>query len=298
MPAFSIWLQAARLRTLPLATASALCGSLLAAQQHTFHISVLLLSALTAVLLQLFSNLANDYGDSLHGADHSGRIGPQRVMAAGLVAPSAMKRVLIYTATAACLSGISLLWIAHPTNFWFWIILGILSLSAAFGYTLGKHPYGYYGGGDLAVLIFFGWIGVCGSAVLHADTFQAAFLIPATAHGIACTMVLNLNNMRDIESDRTAEKLTVAVQLGSRRAVHYHYFLAAATVVLWSIWLHSVYPRYAVLLSCAWWLWTTIHCIQVRRVRCLKNFNRLLPQWSIGILLWVILLWIVHGLCR
>lgn len=293
MPAFSVWLTAARPRTLPLAASATLCGGLLAAQQQHFRPEILVLSTATAVLLQLFSNLANDYGDFRHGADHPGRIGPLRVTAAGRITPSAMKRALVQTALCTVFSGSLLIMAAHPPFAVWWFALGAVSLSAAAAYTLGKRPYGYYGGGDAAVWIFFGGVGVCGSAMLHTGTFQAAFAAPACALGFACTMVLNLNNMRDAESDRTAGKYTIANRLGITRAKHYHTLLALGAGTCWWQWLATSFPRGAVPLMAVWLLWTAVHCVQVYRIGCLKAFNRLLPQWSMGLLLWVILLWAV-----
>lgn len=236
MKAVATWLEAARLRTLPLASSGILLGSALAAYYSTFHYTVFLLALLTALLLQILSNLANDLGDSQHGADHSTRQGPQRTVQAGLLTPSQMWRAIVVVASLAFISGLLLLYIAFITIpppqwvlFVLFLLMGIAAIWAAIRYTLGQKPYGYQGWGDLSVWLFFGIIAVSGSFFLHARQLPPTPVwLAAAACGFWSTAVLNLNNLRDIHSDQQAGKYSIAVRLGFRSARHYHWALLAA----------------------------------------------------------------------
>lgn len=293
------WLSAARPRTLPLALASVFCGVLLARLQAGGGWAVAVLSAATAVVLQVFSNLANDYGDACNGADSAGKQ-PPRMVGAGFIGKAAMKKALVLTALLACALGTALLACALPqigaagTGAWVvWLLLGALALVAAFTYTAGAKPYGYAGWGDLSVLLFFGWLGVLGSAYLQSGMFLGEWLLPATALGLWSSMVLNLNNMRDLESDKAAGKITVAVRLGPVRALYYHAVLSLAAAALWAVWLalHFNGAGYAclnmVLAGCS-----AVHLYRVSGVGEAAVFDRLLPRWSITVCGWVALLWL------
>lgn len=224
------WLSAFRLRTLPLALASIGLAAFLAASVHQFKWSVFLLSSLTTILLQILSNLANDYGDSIHGADkvESGREGPQRAVSSGAISSQTMFKALVLFSLLSLVSGISLLYVSFTnidTKFLLFLLLGLASIAAAIKYTAGSNPYGYAGLGDIAVLIFFGWVGVLGSYYLHTNTFEISLLLPATTCGLFATAVLNVNNIRDINSDLKAGKMSIPVRLGRQKAVVYHAIL-------------------------------------------------------------------------
>ena len=232
----SIWVNAARPRTLPLATACIIMGSGLAAADGSFSWLVALFSFITAILLQILSNLANDYGDSFHGADHVDRKGPKRTVQSGLVTPARMKRAILLTSVAAIASGTLLLWFAFGANALsftvLFVLLGAAAIGAAITYTAGKMPYGYVGLGDLAVLIFFGWVGVIGSYFVQTSRFSWGIILPATACGLLAVAVLNVNNIRDMESDRVAGKNSIPVRLGLRQARIYHWTLLTLAIVL------------------------------------------------------------------
>lgn len=251
-----LWLQAARPRTLPLAAAGIFAGALMAAQQQRFQAAVLLLSLLTALLLQVFGNLANDYGDARHGADrHRHSDAPRRLVASGLINAAAMRRALRLCAGLCLLSGLWLLATALPAlsgaiaSWWSWLALGALCLAAAWAYTAGPHPYGYAGWGDMAVWLFFGPVAVLGSAALHGASIGVPEAAAATAVGLWCAAVLNINNLRDRRHDRAAGKLTLAVRLGLRRALLYHTALLLLAALAWGLWLHSCLPAAATILS-------------------------------------------------
>lgn len=223
------WIEAARPRTLPLALSSTLLGSFLAWHDQPFKVSVLLLAMLTTLFLQVLSNLANDYGDSVNGMDNAQRVGPDRAVQSGAIGLKAMRKGVIVTAVLALISGIFL--IAYGFNFKMtaggvlFFILGLAALGAAIKYTVGKNPYGYIGLGDLFVYLFFGLTGVLGTYFLHTGTFKLPLLLPASAVGLLSTAVLNLNNMRDAKGDEVSGKRTLVVIMGINYARYYHLLL-------------------------------------------------------------------------
>lgn len=241
------WLESLRPRTLPLAFASIVCGSALTYWQGVFDPAVALLALLTAGLLQILSNLANDYGDAVKGSDKEDRLGPLRGMQKGMITQAQMKRALVITVILICLSGLSLVALACHTfsDFMGFLLLGLLSIVAAITYTVGTRPYGYMGLGDISVLVFFGWISVAGTWYLQANSLAALVILPATACGLLATAVLNINNLRDIDSDRENGKNTLAVRLGPIVARRYHAALligALACLALFNlIWLKSLW---------------------------------------------------------
>jgi 1,4-dihydroxy-2-naphthoate octaprenyltransferase len=235
----SPWISAFRPRTLPLALASILTGGFLAKANGQFNGAVVALAALTTILLQILSNLANDYGDSQNGADSVHRQGPQRAVQSGAITPAEMKRAMWAFGLAALASGIALLLVALGfAGVWVllaFFVLGLSAIWAAVNYTAGSNPYGYAGLGDISVFLFFGIVGVCGTYFLQTQTLPLAVLLPAAALGCFATAVLNVNNIRDIVSDKLAGKITVPVRLGPQHARRYHWLLlvlgvGAATV--------------------------------------------------------------------
>lgn len=226
------WIAAARPRTLPLSLASIILGSFLAAADQQFSWLVALLAALTTIFLQILSNFANDYGDAVSGKDTELRVGPRRAVATGDISKEAMLRGIVMMSVLSLVCGISLLTIAFanagPKIFWFFLVLGLLSIAAAIGYTNGKRPYGYAGFGDIAVLIFFGWVGVIGTYFLHTLTFHPILFLPATSVGLFATGVLNVNNIRDIETDTMTGKRSIPARMGLLLAIRYHWGLLIA----------------------------------------------------------------------
>lgn len=196
------WLESLRPKTLPLAFASIVMGSAIASLQGVFHPLIALLALLTAGCLQILSNLANDYGDAEKGSDTPDRIGPLRGMQKGLITAAQMKRAIMLTIALTIVCGIALIAVAchKPSDVVGFLILGLLSIGAAITYTVGTRPYGYMGLGDISVLIFFGWISVAGTFYLQAGYFDWIVMLPATATGLLSTAVLNINNLRDIET--------------------------------------------------------------------------------------------------
>lgn len=225
------WLRAFRLRTLPLALACIGMGAFLAAGAQAFRIDIFVLCIVTTVFLQILSNLANDYGDSVHGADNVHRKGPARAVQSGAISPTQMRKALFLFVALCLVSGIALLIVAFGRN-WsallFFFLLGIASIVAAVAYTVGNRPYGYIGLGDVSVLIFFGLVGVLGSAYLFTKQVSGVDVLPALSCGFFSMAVLNINNIRDIESDLRAGKYSIPVRIGRANAIRYHWFLLLA----------------------------------------------------------------------
>lgn len=228
------WISAFRLRTLPLALASIFLGSFIAAAHQSFDALIFTLCVLTTLFLQVLSNLANDYGDSIHGADGDHREGPSRTVQAGLITADEMKRAMIISGALSFFTGISLIYVAFKSQWWLifcFLILGLGAIYAAIKYTSGKNPYGYKGLGDLFVLIFFGLVGVGGSYFLHTQVWDWSVLLPATGCGLLAVGVLNVNNIRDIQSDKLSGKRSIPVRIGRENAVYYHWFLLLGALI-------------------------------------------------------------------
>ena len=229
MASLKTWCEAARPRTVLLSLSSILMGGFVAASTGFPHPLTVGLAALTAVLLQILSNLANDYGDFKKGLDNADRVGPQRVMQRGALTEKQMRAGIVFVSFLALLSGGALLLVAWSYLRWqelaVFAVLGLGAIAAALLYTLGKRPYGYRGLGDLFCFLFFGWVAVAGTYYLAVPTFDFSVLLPATAMGCCANAVLNINNMRDYENDKASGKNSLVVKLGLKKAYKYHIFL-------------------------------------------------------------------------
>lgn len=229
-----VWLRAFRLRTLPLSLSCIAMGGFLAASVHAFQWSIFLLCVSTTICLQILSNLANDYGDSIHGADSADRKGPSRAVQSGAISAAQMKMAMVIFVMLSLVSGVSLLLVSFGLN-WnallFFFGLGVLSILAAIAYTVGKKPYGYIGLGDISVLIFFGLVGVMGSYYLFTQKLPMIIILPALSCGLFSIGVLNVNNIRDIESDLKAGKYSIPVRIGRDKAITYHWLLIVGGIL-------------------------------------------------------------------
>lgn len=224
---FKMWLETARPKTLPLALATILTGSALAYRDGQFSWGITLLCLLTATLLQVLSNFANDYGDHQKGADTAERIGPLRGIQQGAISAQQLKTALKVLVAAGLLSGGLLIFTAYQSmaDLLAFALLGGLAIVAAITYTVGAKPYGYMGLGDISVFIFFGLLAVGGTYYLQTHWLNATVFLPAAACGLLSTAVLNINNLRDIEQDKKAGKNTLVVRLGAHKGRLYHCLL-------------------------------------------------------------------------
>ena len=252
------WIAAARLRTLPLSISGIIMGSVIAKWRlenssetinhqpstinHNWDWTIFALALLVTLFYQILSNYANDYGDGIKGTDKL-RVNEaeQRAVASGKITAKQMKNAVILFSVLSFLATVALLYKAFFPDFikefWIFIGLGVACILAAIGYTIGKKPYGYLGLGDLMVFIFFGLVSVCGSYFLFTKEFHWDILLPASAVGLMSTAVLNLNNMRDIESDRISGKKSLALRLGYKYAMIYQMVLMNLPLILILIFL-------------------------------------------------------------
>jgi 1,4-dihydroxy-2-naphthoate polyprenyltransferase len=226
-----IWLMAARPRTLPAAVAPVLVGTAAAVEWvgRLPRVGAFLAALAGSILIQIGTNLANDYSDAKRGADTVDRLGPVRVTSAGLVAP---QRVLVATWVAfgaAVVCGIYLTAVAGIVI----LLIGAVSIAAGVLYTGGPRPYGYAGLGEVFVFLFFGLVAVNGSYYVQVEELNALPLGLSIAVGFLATAILVVNNVRDIETDRRAGKMTLAVRVGRQQAVVlYRLLVVGAYVVL------------------------------------------------------------------
>ena len=248
MATLKTWIRAARPRTLLLSFSGVLLGGLLALAKDPEPVEgpymglTLFFCALTAVLLQVLSNLANDYGDFKKGTDSIKRVGPQREMQSGSITEKEMQRGLIATVLLCLVSGGLLLLMAMWAHGSWRVVLpfavlGVAAILAALFYTLGKHPYGYRGLGDLFCFLFFGWAAVAGTCYLATPWFDCSVLLPATAMGFLSNAVLNINNMRDYENDKASGKNSLVVKIGLKKGFVYHCFLIVGAFVCLTVYL-------------------------------------------------------------
>lgn len=228
------WIQAFRFRTLPLAFSCIFMGAFTARIDGHFNIEILVWSLVTTLFLQILSNLANDYGDASSGVDGDQRTGPKRTVSSGLITKQEMKNALVIFSLLSFASGLYLIWLAFGdqwTNILIYLFLGLGAIAAAIKYTVGKRPYGYVGLGDVFVLVFFGFVGVAGNYFLYVNAIEYSVIFPALSCGFLAVGVLNVNNIRDIESDQASGKFSIPVRIGRKKAVYYHWFLISASIV-------------------------------------------------------------------
>jgi 1,4-dihydroxy-2-naphthoate octaprenyltransferase len=230
------WIEAARVRTLPLSVSGIIVGSFYAMSQGMFNWNIVIFALLTTLGLQILSNFANDYGDGVKGTDNEDRVGPKRTIQSGLITPQAMKKAMVITSLITLTFALLLIYFAFKESYllysFIFLILGILAIASAIRYTVGKGAYGYRGFGDLFVFIFFGLVSAFGVYFMFSKTIDWLLLLPATAIGFLSVGVLNLNNMRDEESDRKSGKNTIVVKMGGAAAKKYHFFLVISAMLL------------------------------------------------------------------
>lgn len=278
-PKTKAWISAARPRTLPLSISGILVGSAYAygylayakAEKitsttqtsdefvglqglvdlfndyvPTFNWWIPALALLTTLGFQILSNFANDYGDGIKGTDNDDRIGPMRAIQSGIITPAEMKKVIIATAVLTFISAVGLiilsLGIQKLLVSILFLALGIAAIWAAIKYTVGNDAYGYRGLGDVFVFIFFGPVSVLGVSYLITQSLESLLIFPSMTIGLLSVAVLNLNNMRDIQSDSAVGKNTIAVKLGINisKKLHYTFILMALLFMMLFLTILSV----------------------------------------------------------
>ncbi|HMX71657.1 MAG TPA: 1,4-dihydroxy-2-naphthoate polyprenyltransferase [Solirubrobacterales bacterium] len=221
-----IWLNAARPRTLPAAIAPVLVGTAAAiyVAGDLPRLGVFLAALAASVMIQVGTNLANDYSDARRGADSADRLGPVRVTSAGLITP---QRVLTATWIAFAIAILLGFYIAWRSD-WIIIAVGVISIAAGFLYTGGPRPYGYAGLGEVFVFLFFGLVAVNGSYFIQLEELALLPFGLSVSIGFLSTAILVVNNVRDIDSDRRANKNTLAVKIGREKTRRLYVFLVLA----------------------------------------------------------------------
>lgn len=251
------WLQALRLRTLPLSISGILMGLALSPKAGTLFPLLGLFCLVTTLLFQILSNLANDLGDSIKGTDNAQRIGPTRAVQSGIISKKAMKNAVLFTALLSLISSAILICLAFNSirlnGILIYSALALLCILAAIAYTMGKHAYGYLGLGDLMVFSFFGVVGVLGTRHLMSSEWNLSECLAAIAVGCLSCAVLNLNNMRDRENDGQSGKKTLAVRLGFMGAKRYHMGLISLASIAWLgvLTLNYINQSNGLVLACA-----------------------------------------------
>lgn len=232
----SLWISTMRLRTLPLSVSGIILASCFAKYNGVFDWQIFILAILTTLSLQILSNLANDYGDGVKGTDNEDRIGPDRAIQTGKITPKAMFKAIKINIAICMIFVFMLIFLAFGVKYLdltvVFFLLGVAAVIAAIRYTVGEKAYGYRALGDVFVFMFFGLVSVIGCYVLYAKTIDYIVFLPACIIGLLSTAVLNLNNMRDIKSDKKSNKVTMAVKLGVNKIKIYHYFLIGSAIFL------------------------------------------------------------------
>jgi len=232
-------LGAARLRTLPLSVSGIIVGAALVKPDALFDHNTFWLAILTTIAFQITSNFANDYGDGVKGTDSQDRIGPKRALQSGALS---RRQLSIGIFIASAISFVLTIWVVirafGSENLGYallFIVLGILSIWAAIKYTVGESAYGYHGLGDVFVFLFFGILAVMGTKFLFTKSIELLDLLPAMGVGFLCTGVLNLNNLRDLRSDKEHKKNTLIVKMGYSWGKRYHYLLLTLGFLCFSV---------------------------------------------------------------
>ena len=287
------WAKAARLRTLPLAMSGIMMGAALSYFDSRFQVKVTVLAIVTALFIQIFSNFANDYGDSQKGTDNQHRVGPKRTVQSGEISPKQMKVGMVVLIALSLTTGI---WLVAEgtkgldlTTFLLFLAFGIVALIAAYRYTAGSNPYGYAGLGDVAVFLFFGILPVVGTYFLNAHQLNPEIFLPAVSIGLFSTGVLNLNNMRDIENDRNSGKNTMVVRMGSAKSKHYHTSLIA---IGWLAAILFVVLRFQTVYQAIFFLTLPLFVndlLKIKRIQEPRQLDPFLKKLSIATLLFTVL---------
>ena len=278
------WIRAFRLRTLPLSLSGIIVGSSCALVKGHWNTSIFVLAVLTTLFFQILSNLANDLGDSLKGADNEHRVGPMRSVQSGLISVTEMKLAVILFIILSIGSAIPLILIGvkdlPKSIIYAYFGLTIAAILAAITYTVGKRAYGYSGFGDLFVFIFFGGVSVLGVYPLFSKSFDEQLVLLSLTVGFLSVAVLNLNNMRDQENDTAVGKRTLVVKIGFKAAKIYHSILILGAMC--SLLMYSLQNNPHYLLSAIPFFALIPHLIKVWNTTVPKDLDPELKKVALG----------------
>lgn len=279
------WAYALRLRTLPLSWAGTVMAAGLAASVGAFRWSVFVLMFFTASLLQILSNMANDYGDYVKGTDGESRIGPRRALASGRISPGEFVRGMLVVCLLTMGVGLALVLTAFGWRAIGYVLLflalGAGCIVAAVKYTVGRRAYGYSGWGEVFVFLFFGLVAVCGGAFLYTGRWDALWLLPGAALGLLSSGVLHLNNLRDAEGDRANGKNTLASRMSLGWGLAFQCGLIVGAIVLLLVYMDATYRMML------WYLPTALCLINIPltvQIKCREEADKLLKVLSVSTL--------------
>lgn len=281
-----------RLRTLPLSLSGIVLGVFLASKTSALNWLSVLLLFLTAVFLQILSNLSNELGDALHGENPAERQGIAYPIQTGEVTTEQLRRMVVFFAALSAVTGLGMIWASFGSLIGLkqalFVLLGACAIAAALRYTLGRRPYGYRGLGDIAVFIFFGLVTVCGAYYLMTTTLPpASIFLAASSIGCLSVAVLNVNNIRDMKSDAATRK-TVALRLGLRGARIYQTCLIVGAWLMMAVFLliNKVKPAGAIFI-----LTMPVFCLHLKGVwtRTDRELDPMLPMLVMGTFLFALL---------
>ena len=211
------WVLGARVKTLPAAVAPVLVGTSFAPKINWINAG---LALIVSLFLQIAVNFSNDYSDGIRGTD-ANRVGPTRLVASGLASAKAVRRAAFISFATACIAGTLL---SLNTTLWL-ILVGVISVLAAWGYTGGKKPYGYLGFGEFSVFVFFGLVATIGSYYVQTQQTNWEIVLLSVPIGSLSCAILVINNLRDRPLDEISGKRTLAVKLGDQKTRYFYGFL-------------------------------------------------------------------------
>ncbi|RXJ43736.1 1,4-dihydroxy-2-naphthoate octaprenyltransferase [Gelidibacter gilvus] len=300
MERLKLWFSAFRLRTLPLSISGIVIGSCFAVYNGFFNPFIFIVALLVTLALQILSNLANDYGDGTKGTDNENRVGPMRAVQSGKITPEQMFDALKVNVMVVIFLTVLLIYTAFGHRYFFYSLfffaLGAVSVYAAMKYTMGDSAYGYRGLGDIYVFVFFGFVSVVGSYFLFAKQLDHIVVLPAIAVGLLSVGVLNLNNMRDIASDKLSNKITTAVKLGKEKSKIYHLFLVISAMVVGLVFALLYYTSLWNFLFLIAYLPLALHIKNIVIAQASSDFDSQLKVLSLSTFLFSLLLGIGYVL--
>ena len=218
------WIIGARVKTLPAAISPVLVGTALAIEINWFNAALALVVSLS---LQISVNFANDYSDGIRGTD-SNRVGPIRLVGSGLATAKSVKQAMFISFSVAAIAGLIL---AVQTSYWL-VLVGVISILAAWGYTGGKKPYGYFGFGEVSVFLFFGLVATVGSYYVQTQKISGQSVLLSIPIGALACAILVMNNLRDLPLDAQVGKRTFSVRIGDKKTRYFYVLLLVVAQVI------------------------------------------------------------------